>query len=312
MLTGMGADGATAMREMRDAGSYNLVQDEASCVVFGMPREAIAHGAAHEVLPLTQIAPQLIERLRSTVGHVAEPRLSRPRGRSAAAARPPRCAQRGPAPRSHARAARGARAPAPAATAARRCRAAWPRRASSASSQRARVRASAPSAPAASAAQASTRPSSRRACQARCSGIGAGQRCGVHGGLLCAVCAGKHRSPSSPMESISSGHAGQLCLPAWRRLPLHTLPTFRAVARLANLRAAAEELHLTHSAVSQQIRLLEEQLGFAAVRPPRPARRAERRRRGAAARGGAGAGAARRRRARRGGGGRRRHAPRCA
>jgi two-component system chemotaxis response regulator CheB len=66
MLTGMGADGARAMREMRDAGSYNLVQDEASCVVFGMPREAIAAGAAHEVLPLTQIAPRLLERLRST------------------------------------------------------------------------------------------------------------------------------------------------------------------------------------------------------------------------------------------------------
>lgn len=68
MLTGMGADGAKAMREMRDAGSYNIVQDEASCVVFGMPREAIAHGAAHEVLPLTQIAGRLIERLRSTSG----------------------------------------------------------------------------------------------------------------------------------------------------------------------------------------------------------------------------------------------------
>jgi LysR family glycine cleavage system transcriptional activator len=46
------------------------------------------------------------------------------------------------------------------------------------------------------------------------------------------------------------------------RIPLQTLPTFLAVARLVNLRAAAEELHLTHSAVSQQIRLLEEQLGF--------------------------------------------------
>jgi LysR family glycine cleavage system transcriptional activator len=46
------------------------------------------------------------------------------------------------------------------------------------------------------------------------------------------------------------------------RLPLQTLPAFRAVARLANLRAAAAELHLTHSAVSQQIKLLEEQLGF--------------------------------------------------
>ncbi len=69
MLTGMGADGATALREMRDAGSYNLVQDEASCVVFGMPREAIAAGAAHEVLPLAQIGPRLIDRLRSTSGH---------------------------------------------------------------------------------------------------------------------------------------------------------------------------------------------------------------------------------------------------
>ena len=46
------------------------------------------------------------------------------------------------------------------------------------------------------------------------------------------------------------------------RLPLHTLPTFRTAARLANLRAAAQALHLTHSAVSQQIRVLEEQLGF--------------------------------------------------
>jgi LysR family transcriptional regulator, glycine cleavage system transcriptional activator len=46
------------------------------------------------------------------------------------------------------------------------------------------------------------------------------------------------------------------------RLPLNILPTFRVVARLSNLRAAAQELHLTHSAVSQQIKLLEEQLGF--------------------------------------------------
>ncbi len=68
MLTGMGADGAKAMKLMKDAGAYNLVQDEASCVVFGMPREAIAAGAADEVLPLNQIAPRLIERLRSTSG----------------------------------------------------------------------------------------------------------------------------------------------------------------------------------------------------------------------------------------------------
>lgn len=65
MLTGMGNDGARAMREMKDAGSYNYVQDEASCVVFGMPREAILHGAADEVLPLTAIAPALLARLSS-------------------------------------------------------------------------------------------------------------------------------------------------------------------------------------------------------------------------------------------------------
>lgn len=66
MLTGMGNDGAQAMREMKDAGSYNYVQDEASCVVFGMPREAIAHGAADEVLPLTAIAPALLARLSTS------------------------------------------------------------------------------------------------------------------------------------------------------------------------------------------------------------------------------------------------------
>lgn len=63
MLTGMGNDGAKAMREMKDAGSYNIVQDEASCIVFGMPREAILHGAADEVLPLMEIAPALIAKL---------------------------------------------------------------------------------------------------------------------------------------------------------------------------------------------------------------------------------------------------------
>ncbi len=68
MLTGMGADGARAMKAMKDAGSWNVCQDEASCVVFGMPREAIAHGAAHEVLPLQRIAPAVVERLRNTVG----------------------------------------------------------------------------------------------------------------------------------------------------------------------------------------------------------------------------------------------------
>ena len=65
MLTGMGNDGAKAMREMRDAGSYNFVQDEATCIVVGMPREAILHGAADEVLPLPQIAGALLAKLGS-------------------------------------------------------------------------------------------------------------------------------------------------------------------------------------------------------------------------------------------------------
>lgn len=51
-------------------------------------------------------------------------------------------------------------------------------------------------------------------------------------------------------------------LTSMSRLPLNTLPAFRVVAELQNLRAAAEQLHLTHSAVSQQIRVLETQLGF--------------------------------------------------
>ena len=67
MLTGMGGDGAAAMREMRNEGAYNLVQDEASCVVFGMPREAIAAGAADEIVPLHAIAQRLFARMATGV-----------------------------------------------------------------------------------------------------------------------------------------------------------------------------------------------------------------------------------------------------
>lgn len=49
ILTGMGKDGALGMLEMKNAGAHNFAQDEESCVVFGMPREAIAVGATHEV-----------------------------------------------------------------------------------------------------------------------------------------------------------------------------------------------------------------------------------------------------------------------
>jgi two-component system chemotaxis response regulator CheB len=60
ILTGMGRDGANGMLELRQAGAYNLAQDQASCVVFGMPREAIANGSTHEVLPLDAIAHRLM------------------------------------------------------------------------------------------------------------------------------------------------------------------------------------------------------------------------------------------------------------
>src|SRR5450830_1926224 len=65
ILTGMGKDGAAGMLEMRTAGAYNFAQDEASCVVFGMPREAIAVGAAHEVGAL-QALPGMV------LGHLAQ------------------------------------------------------------------------------------------------------------------------------------------------------------------------------------------------------------------------------------------------
>ena len=61
MLTGMGADGAEAMLDLSNAGAYTIAQDEASCVVFGMPRQAISVGAVREVMPLGQIARRLIE-----------------------------------------------------------------------------------------------------------------------------------------------------------------------------------------------------------------------------------------------------------
>lgn len=64
LLTGMGSDGAQGLLEMRNHGSHNYVQDEASCVVFGMPREALRLNAAHEVLPPRQIGAALLERLR--------------------------------------------------------------------------------------------------------------------------------------------------------------------------------------------------------------------------------------------------------
>ncbi len=56
LLTGMGDDGATGMKELHDAGALTLAQDEATCVVFGMPKEAIRRGAVDQVLPLADLS----------------------------------------------------------------------------------------------------------------------------------------------------------------------------------------------------------------------------------------------------------------
>lgn len=61
LLTGMGKDGAAGLLAMRRAGAATIAQDEASCVVFGMPREAIALGGASEVVALDEIAPRVMQ-----------------------------------------------------------------------------------------------------------------------------------------------------------------------------------------------------------------------------------------------------------
>jgi two-component system chemotaxis response regulator CheB len=60
ILTGMGSDGAQGMKRMKDRGALNIAQDEATCVIFGMPREAIRAEAVDQTLPLERIAPALL------------------------------------------------------------------------------------------------------------------------------------------------------------------------------------------------------------------------------------------------------------
>lgn len=70
ILTGMGKDGASGMLQMKEAGATNFAQDEASCVVFGMPREAIALDAAHEIGALNDL-PQMVLRFLALQGNRA-------------------------------------------------------------------------------------------------------------------------------------------------------------------------------------------------------------------------------------------------
>jgi len=66
ILTGMGADGAKGLLEMKENGAYTIAQDEATCVVFGMPREAIEMGAVDKVVPLPNISATVIQALQKT------------------------------------------------------------------------------------------------------------------------------------------------------------------------------------------------------------------------------------------------------
>ena len=63
ILTGMGADGARQMKVLRDFGARTIAQDEATSVVFGMPREAIQMGGAEFVLPINGIAEKIVDLL---------------------------------------------------------------------------------------------------------------------------------------------------------------------------------------------------------------------------------------------------------
>jgi two-component system chemotaxis response regulator CheB len=67
ILTGMGADGAQGMLKMKRAGARTLAQDEASCVVFGMPREAINAGAVDRIVPLPGMAAAILAELQAPV-----------------------------------------------------------------------------------------------------------------------------------------------------------------------------------------------------------------------------------------------------
>ena len=60
LLTGMGDDGARGMKQLHDLGARTIAQDEASCVVFGMPKEAIALGAVDEVMSIGQVARAIL------------------------------------------------------------------------------------------------------------------------------------------------------------------------------------------------------------------------------------------------------------
>ncbi len=71
IMTGMGDDGARGMRDMHEAGAWTIAQDEASCVVYGMPKEAVRMGGVSETVPLQSIADRLLRSAAATDGSTA-------------------------------------------------------------------------------------------------------------------------------------------------------------------------------------------------------------------------------------------------
>ncbi len=73
LLTGMGKDGAAGLLRMMQAGAWTIGQDEKTCVVYGMPREAVLLGAVKEVVPITEVAARVLQRLGGGFHSPSEP-----------------------------------------------------------------------------------------------------------------------------------------------------------------------------------------------------------------------------------------------
>jgi two-component system chemotaxis response regulator CheB len=76
ILTGMGSDGALGMQKLRQAGAHTIAQDEASCVVYGMPRAAVEAGAVCQQVSLDRIPGALLNALRARTATAAGPALA--------------------------------------------------------------------------------------------------------------------------------------------------------------------------------------------------------------------------------------------
>jgi two-component system chemotaxis response regulator CheB len=77
ILTGMGSDGAKGLLAMHEHGAHTIAQDEKSCVIYGMPKEAVELGGVDEVLPLSQIAGAILAKIDSSQSEFRDAARSR-------------------------------------------------------------------------------------------------------------------------------------------------------------------------------------------------------------------------------------------